>query len=163
MLPHGAWPCRLPPSENGEWWEISDESRGGIPYYYHTKTGETVWEKPEGFVIPLTVLQVRTLLGSLHSDSKLSPIRILPSVAASQSHFLQPPIRARPHVQLDKSNLSLLTVHVHIPKRPEPLFNLPVGCTPPQVAPLPPRRRAQRLPLCDVTLLPIPITQHRRD
>lgn len=48
----------LPPSENGEWWEIGDESRGGIPYYYHTKTGETVWEKPDGFVIPLTVLQV---------------------------------------------------------------------------------------------------------
>ncbi|KAI9442664.1 MyTH4 domain-containing protein [Lactarius indigo] len=47
----------LPPSENGEWWEIGDESRGGIPYYYHTKSGETVWEKPDGFVIPLTVLQ----------------------------------------------------------------------------------------------------------
>ena len=55
------YPPRLPPSENGEWWEIGDESRGGIPYYYHTKTGETVWEKPEGFVIPLTVLQVRPL------------------------------------------------------------------------------------------------------
>jgi len=54
--------CRLPPSENGEWWEISDESRGGIPYYYHTKTGETVWEKPDGFVIPLAVLQVSALL-----------------------------------------------------------------------------------------------------
>ncbi|TFY56119.1 hypothetical protein EVG20_g9052 [Dentipellis fragilis] len=52
----------LPPNDNGEWWEISDESRGGIPYYYHTKTGETVWEKPEGFVIPLTVLQ-NTALG----------------------------------------------------------------------------------------------------
>ena len=54
-------PSRLPHSENGEWWEIGDESRGGIPYYYHTKTGETVWEKPDGFVIPLTVLQVRPL------------------------------------------------------------------------------------------------------
>ena len=58
----GTLPCRLPPSENGEWWEIGDESRGGIPYYYHTKTGETVWEKPNGFVIPLTVLQVRSLV-----------------------------------------------------------------------------------------------------
>jgi hypothetical protein len=59
-------PCRLPPSENGEWWEIGDESRGGIPYYYHTKTGETVWEKPDGFVIPLTVLQVRAFSPSIH-------------------------------------------------------------------------------------------------
>ena len=58
----GTLPFRLPPSENGEWWEIGDESRGGIPYYYHTKTGETVWEKPNGFVIPLTVLQVRSLV-----------------------------------------------------------------------------------------------------
>ncbi|KIJ19117.1 hypothetical protein PAXINDRAFT_8468 [Paxillus involutus ATCC 200175] len=52
----------LPPSEEGEWWELSDESRGGIPYYYQTKRGETVWERPEGFVIPLTVIQ-QTALG----------------------------------------------------------------------------------------------------
>ncbi|KAH9036772.1 hypothetical protein EDB83DRAFT_2414546 [Lactarius deliciosus] len=30
---------RLPPSENGKWWEIGDESRGGIPYNYHTNFG----------------------------------------------------------------------------------------------------------------------------
>ncbi|KIY50379.1 hypothetical protein FISHEDRAFT_39699 [Fistulina hepatica ATCC 64428] len=47
----------LPPSADGEWWELSDESRGGIPYYYQTKTGETVWERPFGFVIPLGILQ----------------------------------------------------------------------------------------------------------
>ncbi|KAI0058032.1 hypothetical protein BV25DRAFT_1902420 [Artomyces pyxidatus] len=58
----------LPPNENGEWWEIGDESRGGIPYYYHTKTGETVWDKPDGFVIPLTVLQ-NTALGRRLSKS----------------------------------------------------------------------------------------------
>lgn len=52
----------LPPAEQGEWWELSDESRGGIPYYYQTKTGETVWERPEGFVIPLTIIQ-QTALG----------------------------------------------------------------------------------------------------
>ena len=48
---------RLPANENGEWWEIIDESTG-VPYYYHTKSGETVWERPQAFVIPLTVLQV---------------------------------------------------------------------------------------------------------
>ncbi|KZS88649.1 hypothetical protein SISNIDRAFT_475905 [Sistotremastrum niveocremeum HHB9708] len=47
----------LPPSDQGEWWEINDESRG-IPYYYHTKSGETVWDRPDGFVIPLGILQV---------------------------------------------------------------------------------------------------------
>lgn len=50
---------RLPLNEDGEWWELSDESRGGLPYYYQTKTGETVWERPEGFVIPLGIIQVR--------------------------------------------------------------------------------------------------------
>ncbi|KAG6866661.1 hypothetical protein C0991_000771 [Blastosporella zonata] len=39
----------LPPSEEGEWWELSDDARGGIPYYYQTKTGATVWERPAGF------------------------------------------------------------------------------------------------------------------
>lgn len=48
----------LPPSEDGEWWELADDSRGGIPYYYQTKTGETVWERPDAFVIPLGILQV---------------------------------------------------------------------------------------------------------
>ncbi len=49
---------RLPPSPEGEWWEMTDEA-SGVPYYYHTKTGETVWERPQTFVIPLSVLQVR--------------------------------------------------------------------------------------------------------
>ncbi|KIK39188.1 hypothetical protein CY34DRAFT_808572 [Suillus luteus UH-Slu-Lm8-n1] len=52
----------LPPSTEGEWWELSDDSRGGIPYYYQTKTGETVWERPDSFVIPLTIIQ-QTALG----------------------------------------------------------------------------------------------------
>ncbi|KAJ7497063.1 hypothetical protein FB451DRAFT_1209933 [Mycena latifolia] len=52
----------LPPSADGEWWELSDDSRGGLPYYYQTKTGETVWERPEGFVIPLGIIQ-NTALG----------------------------------------------------------------------------------------------------
>ncbi|KAG2128032.1 uncharacterized protein EDB93DRAFT_1185435 [Suillus bovinus] len=51
----------LPPSTEGEWWELSDDSRGGIPYYYQTKTGETVWERPDGFVIPLTIIQQSAL------------------------------------------------------------------------------------------------------
>ncbi|EJF57744.1 hypothetical protein DICSQDRAFT_157170 [Dichomitus squalens LYAD-421 SS1] len=46
----------LPPSPEGEWWEMFDEA-SGLPYYYQTKTGETVWERPNAFVIPLGVLQ----------------------------------------------------------------------------------------------------------
>ncbi|KAI0321217.1 hypothetical protein OF83DRAFT_1168648 [Amylostereum chailletii] len=76
----------LPPNDSGEWWEIADESRGGIPYYYHTKSGETVWEKPEGFVIPLSVLQ-NTALGrrlskSFHNPS-VAPASDIPPHAAS--------------------------------------------------------------------------------
>ena len=48
---------RLPPSPDGEWWEMIDEV-SGLPYYYQTKTGETVWERPDAFVIPLGILQV---------------------------------------------------------------------------------------------------------
>ncbi|EKM80787.1 hypothetical protein AGABI1DRAFT_119363, partial [Agaricus bisporus var. burnettii JB137-S8] len=59
----------LPPSAEGEWWELSDESRGGIPYYYQTKTGITVWERPEGFVIPLGIVQ-NTALGRRLSKTK---------------------------------------------------------------------------------------------
>lgn len=51
--------CRMPPSEAGEWWELFDEARD-IPYYYHTKTKETQWTRPEGFVIPLNIIQVRS-------------------------------------------------------------------------------------------------------
>ncbi|KAI0915670.1 hypothetical protein AcV5_003527 [Taiwanofungus camphoratus] len=51
----------LPPSPDGEWWEMFDET-SGLPYYYHTKSGETVWERPHAFVIPLGVLQ-NTALG----------------------------------------------------------------------------------------------------
>ncbi|KIM79002.1 hypothetical protein PILCRDRAFT_573568 [Piloderma croceum F 1598] len=51
----------LPPNEDGEWWELSDESRGGLPYYYQTKSGDTVWERPEGFVIPLGIIQGTSL------------------------------------------------------------------------------------------------------
>ncbi|KAI5825299.1 hypothetical protein K523DRAFT_356116 [Schizophyllum commune Tattone D] len=52
----------LPPSSEGEWWELTDDTRGGIPYYYQTKTGETVWERPNAFVIPLGIIQ-NTALG----------------------------------------------------------------------------------------------------
>jgi WW domain len=164
----GKWLCRLPPSENGEWWEISDESRGGIPYYYHTKTGETVWEKPDGFVIPLTVLQVRTCRGFVHPDFKLSSIRIPPSVAAFQSPFPRPSIRSirpRPHVQQHKRmrNVPWLTVLVHTRRSLEVLFKLLVACIPLQAAPPPPRKRIQMLLPYGVTLLPIPTTEHPPD
>lgn len=66
---------RLPPSTEGEWWELSDDSRGGLPYYYQTKTGETVWERPSGFVIPLGIIQV-SLENVQTSAMNLTCIRI---------------------------------------------------------------------------------------
>lgn len=65
-------PYSLPPSTEGEWWELSDESRGGIPYYYQTKTGETVWERPDSFVIPLTIIQVIHLYQVMNPEITLS-------------------------------------------------------------------------------------------
>ncbi|KAG7449597.1 uncharacterized protein BT62DRAFT_928318 [Guyanagaster necrorhizus] len=76
----------LPPSAEGEWWELSDESRGGLSYYYQTKTGETVWERPPGFVIPLGIIQ-NSALGrrlshrlskSMAYDSALQSQRLSP-------------------------------------------------------------------------------------
>ena len=52
---------RMPPNEEAEWWELQDEARE-MPYYYHTKSGETQWTRPEGFVIPLGIIQVRPFL-----------------------------------------------------------------------------------------------------
>ncbi|KAH9963815.1 hypothetical protein BC827DRAFT_1128657 [Russula dissimulans] len=88
----------LPPSENGEWWEISDESRGGIPYYYHTKTGETVWEKPDGFVIPLAVLQ-NTALGRRLSKSFSSTTDQSPSTRATAQEQRPVAQRSRSHAR----------------------------------------------------------------
>ncbi|KAF8638003.1 hypothetical protein AX16_010635 [Volvariella volvacea WC 439] len=63
----------LPPSADGEWWELCDESRGGIPYYYQTKTGETVWERPAGFVIPLGIIQNTALARRLSQTNGQPP------------------------------------------------------------------------------------------
>jgi len=47
----------LPRSEEGEWYELwSDEHN--LPYYFQTRTSETSWYKPDGFVIPLKAVQV---------------------------------------------------------------------------------------------------------
>ncbi|PFH52057.1 hypothetical protein AMATHDRAFT_74546 [Amanita thiersii Skay4041] len=68
----------LPPSDEGEWWELIDESRG-LPYYYHTRTGDTVWERPPGFVIPLKIIQ-NTTLGRRLSRSAYNRVIVTPSV-----------------------------------------------------------------------------------
>ncbi|PWN43710.1 hypothetical protein IE81DRAFT_66365 [Ceraceosorus guamensis] len=46
----------LPPSKEGQWWELFDDNRK-LPYYFQTSTRETTWHKPEGFVIPLAAIQ----------------------------------------------------------------------------------------------------------
>jgi hypothetical protein len=146
-LPHGVkTPRRLPPSENGEWWEIGDESRGGIPYYYHTKTGETVWEKPDGFVIPLTVLQVCPITLSLCQTDLERPNRTPHSAVVSQSRSLRQVIRPHLLVQPGRSRAPRLTIRVHIRKRVVGPLTLLAVYSPQPVAQLPPRRRA-RTPL----------------
>ncbi|KAI9510925.1 hypothetical protein F5148DRAFT_1175297 [Russula earlei] len=93
----------LPPNESGEWWEISDESRGGISYYYHTKTGETVWEKPDGFVIPLTVLQ-NTALGRRLSKTFSSATDQSPSSRATSKDQRPVVHRSRSHATEARGN-----------------------------------------------------------
>ena len=154
---------RLPPSDNGEWWEIGDESRGGIPYYYHTKTGETVWEKPDGFVIPLTVLQVCAISLSVRHPNLSWPNRTPHWAVVSQSRSLRRPIRAHLPVQPGKSRAPRFTIRVHIRKRAVGRFKLLVVYNLLRVAQLPPRRRARTLRLCVATLLLTPISQHPHD
>ncbi|TFK87015.1 RhoGAP-domain-containing protein [Polyporus arcularius HHB13444] len=69
----------LPPSPDGEWWEMFDEA-SGLPYYYQTKTGETVWERPNTFVIPLGVLQNTAL------TRRLSLTHRAPQIASKNGH-----------------------------------------------------------------------------
>ncbi|KAF8160909.1 hypothetical protein B0H34DRAFT_795758 [Crassisporium funariophilum] len=82
----------LPPSAEGEWWELSDESRGGLPYYYQTKTGETVWERPSGFVIPLGIIQ-NTALGRRLSQTTFNFNKTVP-------------VPTEPNTNLETSQLS---------------------------------------------------------
>ncbi|THH14803.1 hypothetical protein EW146_g5582 [Bondarzewia mesenterica] len=91
----------LPPNKDGEWWEISDESRGGIPYYYHTKSGKTVWDRPEGFVIPLTVLQ-NTALGR-----RLSKTFNTTSVSDASKR----PVNRRSRTNLNERNPSQVQIY----------------------------------------------------
>ncbi|SPO30079.1 uncharacterized protein UTRI_05918 [Ustilago trichophora] len=60
FLPKGT--IVLPPSGEGEWWELVDEV-SGREYYYHTKTKESRWTRPDlvseggGLVIPMRAVQ----------------------------------------------------------------------------------------------------------
>ncbi|PCH43832.1 hypothetical protein WOLCODRAFT_138616 [Wolfiporia cocos MD-104 SS10] len=71
----------LPPNPEGEWWEMIDET-SGLPYYYHTKSGETTWERPQAFVIPLGILQ-NTALGRRLSLRRTSQIHAASSTPAT--------------------------------------------------------------------------------
>ncbi|KAK0461020.1 uncharacterized protein EV420DRAFT_1267394 [Desarmillaria tabescens] len=92
----------LPPSAEGEWWELSDESRGGLSYYYQTKTGETVWERPPGFVIPLGIIQAKKPAyrrsnsyanGQDDMPNRKSPRSITPAKSPASTKTKSPPAR----------------------------------------------------------------------
>ncbi|KAJ7502843.1 hypothetical protein B0H11DRAFT_1906678 [Mycena galericulata] len=129
----------LPPSADGEWWELSDDSRGGLPYYYQTKTGETVWERPAGFVIPLGIIQ-NTALGRRLSQTTFnrfskSPPDDAPGSTNNQVHTyrrsnsytgplntLQNPVRdtQRPEIRRSSS-----TEQHNVSRLPPLISNLP--------------------------------------
>ncbi|KAL1673920.1 hypothetical protein EV122DRAFT_293784 [Schizophyllum commune] len=69
-------------NRDGEWganfWvTLIDPQVRGIPYYYQTKTGETVWERPNAFVIPLGIIQ-NTALGRRLSKTAGSRMSMMP-------------------------------------------------------------------------------------
>lgn len=58
--------------------EFFDESHG-LPYYYHTRTQDTRWEKPEGFVIPLSALQSSTAASRRPGRTRLPRLSSAPT------------------------------------------------------------------------------------
>ncbi|KAK0534384.1 hypothetical protein OC835_002711 [Tilletia horrida] len=46
----------LPPNPDGQWMEFFDETHG-LPYFFHSGSNTSQWERPTGFVIPLTTIQ----------------------------------------------------------------------------------------------------------
>jgi hypothetical protein len=90
---------RLPRKPEGEWWELSDQNRGGRSYFYRTSvtyqcairtlaestnyfiieetvTGETRWTRPtDDLVIPLGMIQVNAL-GERSTGSEISRVGI---------------------------------------------------------------------------------------
>ncbi|KAF7315281.1 Rho GTPase-activating protein 39 isoform 2 [Mycena indigotica] len=109
----------LPPSAEGEWWELSDESRGGMPYYYQTRTGQTVWERPEAaFVIPLGILQ-NTALGRRLSQTTEN-FTSDPKQSYRRSRSYTGPLNTAQGTRRRSSSIDNST---HL--RPQPLSNLP--------------------------------------
>ncbi|KAH9940532.1 uncharacterized protein BXZ73DRAFT_42852 [Epithele typhae] len=92
----------LPPSPDGEWWEMFDEA-SGLPYYYHTKSGETVWERPDdAFVIPLGVLQNTALTRRLSITNRMSVVGEMKAVFKSSGERT-PYRRSRSYVDEQES------------------------------------------------------------
>lgn len=50
--------------EEAEWLEVMDAS-AGVPYYYNTKTGECVWDPPEGFTGAKANIEDEALMGRI--------------------------------------------------------------------------------------------------
>nr|GAT57728.1 Rho GTPase-activating protein 39 isoform 2 [Mycena chlorophos] len=115
----------LPPSAEGEWWELCDESRGGIPYYYQTRTGQTVWERPEAaFVIPLGILQNTALSRRLSQTSFPTSSSPGPSVKDTRQsnrrsrsftgplNATQGPVRRSSSTEPNRASMRLQTSHL---------------------------------------------------
>ncbi|PWN51184.1 hypothetical protein IE53DRAFT_368281 [Violaceomyces palustris] len=96
----------LPPNPDGEWWELRDEQRG-IPYYYHTQSASSQWNRPKGFVIPLVAIQATTLgkrfsftefgeenlaaLAAIGQDSTKADQGVAPAPGSPRRRSSQPP------------------------------------------------------------------------
>ncbi|SYW85344.1 uncharacterized protein UBRO2_05783 [Ustilago bromivora] len=94
----------LPPRDEGEWWELYDEERKG-EYYWHTKTEECRWDRPDLLVLvnPDSTLDSSSIQRGLELELFLSS---QPRATSLRSTNTSEPQLTLPSFELDPARLS---------------------------------------------------------
>jgi hypothetical protein len=111
----------LPPSPDGQWWELYDDERRR-PYYYQTHSRETCWERPEGFVIPLATIQA-SAAGKRFSRAELGQESIA-ALAVLSDAAVEQRLRGRGfETTTSPSSTSIAVKHISRRQPPPPSFS----------------------------------------